>query len=69
MSSIFALTEDARRRVEGASRRCAASETQQKIPMLTEDNKELILLLIVLVMLCKAGADPILLLAIMYVTL
>ncbi len=68
MSSIFAMTEDAKRRAEGVSRRYSGAEIKIK-PIITEDIKELLILIVVLALLYRAGANPLLLLAIMYVTI
>ncbi len=72
MSNIFALAEDAKRRVEGRNcQYCNHSKSSdfscRKI--ISEAEKETILLLVVLFLLYKAGANTILLLAILYVTL
>ncbi len=71
MSSIFAMTQDAQRRVEKADRRhCSVSEHRRPIfggLELSGEDTELILLLVIMVMLASAKASPALLLAIMYV--
>ncbi len=68
MSDVFALTQEARRRVERNGDFCDRATGKIK-PGIDSSDTELILLLVVAVILAESGANPILLLAIMYVIL
>lgn len=66
MSSVFALTQDARRRVEKND--SFYDRTAKKLEInINASDAELILLLAIAMVLVKSGDNPILLLAIMYV--
>lgn len=66
MSGVFALTQDARRRVEKND--SFYDRTAKKLEInINASDTELILLLAIAMVLVKSGDNPILLLAIMYV--
>lgn len=66
MSGVFALTQDARRRVEKND--SFYDRTAKKLEInINASDAELILLLAIAMVLVKSGDNPILLLAIMYV--
>ncbi len=70
MSNIFALTEEARRRAEGMHGQGCTLREKEQCPIASDNNsKEILLLLIILAMLVKCGANMMILLAIMYVIL
>lgn len=68
MSSILAMTEDARRRVEGT---CTQINTHRNplSNLLENADSEMLLLIAVILVLLNSKANSILLLAILYVTM